>query len=212
MKKWIAVFVLLMLAVPAMAQVLGLPIAGGAEAPEAMDAEVLAGVVLSSDLNMYGGRIEFAPLDGLSLFGDIGYLDWDEELIDGGLGFQGGAQYTLPTELPVDLALRGSLGWSKSDIKGGGDATLFNLNAGLLISKAIEMVTPYGLIGYNYVDTKVEADGGASVSEDWNFFEIAGGLSVALMEQFAIYGEVTYMDDFDENDETYVGLGGRFTF
>ena len=203
MKKWIVIATVLMLAVPAMAQFAGLPIAGGAAAPEAMEAGVSGGVVLGNDINLYGGRMGFAPMAGLVFFGDIGALDPDDG--DMGWSVQGGAQYTLPVDLPVDLALRGVLGWGGYDLEVEGDVTWVNVNGGLVISKAIDIVTPYAFVGLNYTDATATV-GHIEVSEDQTDFAGTIGLSVAVTDPVSIYGEYSYIDD------SFFGFGARVKF
>jgi len=206
MKKWIAVLVILMLAVPAMAQFAGLPIASGAAAPEVMKVAVSGGAVFQDDFNLYGVRGSFSPVQGLTLFGDVGVLDPDGEGMGTGGCIQGGGQFTLPLELPVDMALRASLAYSKNDFEGGGELTMKNFNAGVLVSKTIEQITPYGFVGFNYVDTQAEIRGWEGESEDETDFAIAGGLLFAVTGQFSLYAEVANIDD------TFFGVGGRYQF
>ena len=203
MNKWIVVLVVLMLAAPAMAQLAGLPIAGGATAMKGVGAS--GGVVLGDDFNLYGARVNFAPADGVLFFGDAGALDPDEG--DMGWAIQGGGQFTLPVELPVDLALRGAIGFGGFDAEEVDvSATLMTLNGGLVVSKTIETLTPYAFLGINYADTTVEIKGYDEESEDETDAVVAGGLSVALNEQISLYGEIAYIDD------VFFGFGARMNF
>jgi len=202
MKKWMVTMVVLMLAGSAMAQFSGLPIGGGAAATEAGALGVSGGVVLGDEFNLYGGRMSFAPAAGLSLFGDLGAFDPD--LGDMGVALQGGALFTLPVDLPVDLGLRGTIGWTEFEMMGF-DADSLGINGGLVVSKTIDLLTPYAYIGINYVDATVETEL-ADVSEDETDIALAGGLSVALNNQVSLYGEIAYIDD------VFFGLGGRIAF
>jgi len=203
MNKWIVIAIVLGMAVPAMAQFAGLPIGGGAAAPDGMEAGLGAGVVLNSDINTYGGRMGFAPMARLTFFGDIGALDPDYG--DMGLAIQGGALYSLPVDLPVDMGLRGSLGWGGYDLEVEGDVTYFDVNGGLLISKAIDIVTPYVFLGLNYVDATVKI-GHAETSEDETDFAGTIGLSLEVAEGVSVYGEYSHIDD------SFFGFGGRVLF
>jgi len=203
MNKWIVIAMVLVMAVPAMAQFAGLPIGGGAATPEAMKAGLGAGVVLNSDINLYGGRMGFTPTAGLTFFGDIGALDPDTG--DMGLAIQGGALYSLPVDLPVDMGLRGSLGWGGYDLEVEGDVKFFDINAGLLISKAINIVTPYVFLGINYVDATVKIRD-VETSDDQTDFAGTIGLSLELTEGVSVYGEYSHIDD------SFFGFGGRFLF
>lgn len=202
MKKWMAILLAATFAVPAMAQLAGLPIAGGAVAP-AGKMQASAGVVVGDDFNTYGVRGSFAPIEGLGLFGDAGLLDPDGG--DMGWAVQGGGLFVLPLGLPVDLGLRGALGFGGYDVHGG-DATLFTLNGGLLASKTIEQFTPYAFAGLNYFKWEVDVDHFGSVDDDETDLAIAGGVSFALTEQISIYGEIAHIDD------VFFGFGGRFGF
>jgi opacity protein-like surface antigen len=206
MKKYMAMLMVLALAAPAMAQFIGLPIAGGAAAPEVGQFGISGGAVINDDVNGFGGRVSFAPAQGLSLFGDVGILDWDTSGVDNGLAVQAGALFTLPVDLPVDMAVRGTVGMTKTDIKGGGDISTFDLGGGLLVSKAFDAITPYGYVGIQYTDAEVDTDGFGKQSDDDTELAIGGGVSFALNDQFSLYGEMIYIDD------PFFGVGGRFRF
>jgi len=198
--------VVLMLAFPAMAQLAGLPIAGGAEAPAGV-LQGSGGLVLGDDFNVYGVRGTFAPVEGLALFGDAGALDPDEG--DMGWAIQGGGLFVLPLDLPVDLGLRGAIGFGGFDIDEAGvdaSATLMTLNGGVLASKKIEMITPYAFAGINYADTTVDIEGYGEESEDETDLAVAAGVAFSLSEQIAFYGEIAHIDD------VFFGLGARVTF
>lgn len=205
MKKGMMALVVLAFAVPALAQLAGLPIAGGAVAPEGL-MQASGGVVFGDDFNTYGVRGTFAPIEGLALFGDAGALDPDEG--DLGWAVQGGGLFVLPLELPVDLGIRGALGFGgfDADVPGvDATATLMTLNGGVLASKTIDMLTPYAFAGINYVDTTVEVNGHDS-SDDETDLAIAGGAVFAVNEMLSFYAEIAHIDDL------FFGLGGRIAF
>lgn len=204
MKKWIIVLVVSMLAVSAMAQLAGLPIAGGAAAPGAGLLRASGGVVLGDDFNLYGGRLTFAPIQALALFGDAGAIDPDGA--DMGWAVQGGGLFTLPLGLPVDVALRGALGVAKFDLDAGGDITTMTVNGGVLVSKTFDMFTPYGFLGVNYADTEADVPGLAKVTDDETDLAVAGGVNIALNDQLSLYAEIAHIDD------TFFGFGAGFTF
>ena len=206
MKKWMAVLAVLTFAVPAMAQLAGLPIAGGAVAPAGM-LQGSGGLVLGDDFNLYGVRGTFAPINGLSVFGDAGVLDPDAG--DMGWALQGGGLFVLPLGLPVDLGLRGALGFGGFDSDEAGvdaSATIMTLNGGVLASKTIEMFTPYVFAGLNYADTTVDVEGYGDVSDDETDLAVAAGVVVSLNEMLSFYAEIAHIDD------PFFGLGGRITF
>jgi len=205
MKKWIGIALVLMLAVPAMAQFAGLPIAGGAGLATPSSFNASGGIVLSDDFNTYGVRGAFAVMENLTLFGDAGALDPDEG--DMGWAIQGGGVFTLPLQdLPVDVGIRGALGYAGYDMDGG-DATMMDFMAGVLASKSIDQFTPYAFLGFNYLKWEVDVDGPyGKVDDDETDLAIAGGCEFALTEQFSIYGELAHIDDL------FFGLGGRMRF
>jgi hypothetical protein len=188
-----------------MGQLIGLPIADGAAPAELGLLRASGGIVLGDDVNFYGGRVAFAPTDGLTVFGDLGAVDFDESGIDMGWGIQGGGQFTLPMELPVDVAVRATAGMAKSDIDGGGDVTWTSLNGGVVASKAIDMLTPYAYVGLHYLKAEAKA-GGHKHSEDDTEPGLGAGVLFAVNEQISLYGEFIYIDD------PYFGVGGRFRF
>lgn len=206
MKKCMVILVVAMFAGPALAQLAGLPIAGGAVAPAGL-VQASGGVVIGDDFNTYGVRGTFAPIEGLAVFGDAGLLDPDEG--DMGWAIQGGGLFVLPLGLPVDLGLRGAIGFAGYDYdEAGVDAsvTMMTLNGGVLASKTIDQLTPYAFAGINYVETTADIDGYGDVDDDETDLAVAGGVVFALTEQISLYGEIAYIDD------VFFGLGGRIAF
>ncbi|HAL92865.1 MAG TPA: hypothetical protein DCM68_07575 [Verrucomicrobia bacterium] len=201
-----AILVVLMFAVPAMGQLGGMPIASDAATPDVGQLRGLAGVVIGDDANIYGGRLSFAPVQGLTVFGDLGAIDFDAHGIDLGWAVQGGGLFTLPVKLPVDLALRGTLGMAMAE-GDGADITWTTLNGGVLASKKIEMLTPYGFLGLNYGKYEVEAKhGGGDYDDDETDLALGGGVLFSMNEQISFYGEIGHVDD------VFFGVGGRFAF
>lgn len=204
MKKLIGFGLVLMLAVPVLAQFAGLPIAGGAGLSQPGALNVLGGAVIGDDFNTYGVRLGYAVLDNLTLFADAGALDPD--MGDMGWAFQGGGLFTLPLpDLPVDIGIRGTVGYAGFDIEGG-DITVLDLMGGVLVSKTIDQITPYGFIGVNYMDSEVKLHGYGKGSDDQTDLAVAGGVEFALTNEFLLYGEVAYIDD------VFVGFGARWRF
>jgi hypothetical protein len=149
-------------------------------------------------------RATFAPIEGLALFGDAGALDPDEG--DMGWAIQGGGLFTLPLGLPVDVGLRGSLGFAGYD-GDGGDVTYMDIMGGILVSMTIEQLTPYAFLGFNYMDYEVKMSGHhGKVSDDETDAVLAAGVEFAINEQFSLYGEVAHIDD------PFFGFGGRIRF
>lgn len=203
MKKLIVVAMVCAMAAPAMAQFIGLPYADSAAAPAAGLMRVSGGVIIGDDANAYGGRFTYGLIEGLALFADLGMIDPDGG--DTGLCYQGGGKFTLPLELPVDVALRGAIGMSSFD-EGPVSVDVFDVNVGALISKDMDMFTPYGFIGLDYEDAEVDVSGIGSASDSETELAIAGGVLFSLTEQLSLYGELVHIDDL------FFGIGGRWQF
>ena len=204
MKKWILVLCLCLLSVPAMAQFAGLPIANSAAAPVAGETRVTAGIVTSDDYNQYGGRLSFAPIARLALFGDFGALDPDGG--DVGPSGQAGVQFTLPLgeESLIDLALRATAGFASFDFDGG-DLSMNGFTAGGLVSRDVKILSPYAFLGMSVVNIEVDAHG-ASESEDETDLAFAVGTLLKLTDAFSLYGEYAHVD------ESFLNAGARWTF
>ncbi len=109
-------------------------------------ARVTGSVTLESDVNLYGGRFTYGVADGVALFGGVGIFDPD--FGDTEPYFQGGGLYTLPVDAPVDLALRGAVGYTSY----GRSVDLWTINGGVLASKEMdEQFTIYGYGGLSYM-------------------------------------------------------------
>ena len=203
MKKFVLVLVSCLISVPALAQFAGLPVAGPATVTAAGATSVSAGAVIGDDFNLYGGRLSFAPIGRLALFADLGAIDPDDG--DLGLSFQGGVQFTLPLkESPVDVAARATWGHASFDFKGG-DLKASGFNIGALVSRDLDLFSPYVFLGLNFVDTEVKA-GGAKHTDDETDLAAAFGTLLRLGEQFALYGEIAHVDDL------FFSVGLRRTF
>lgn len=211
MKKMCAIVAVMAVAVPALAQFTGLPVAGGAAAPEAGSWRVSGGVVIGNavnenDINIYGGRVTFAPTKGLALFGEAGAMDPD--VGDMGLAFQGGAQYTLPLDWPVDLALRGVVGHASLEDRLA-EYTALNLNGGVVVSKTFTQWTPYGFAGIDYLSVDIARRG--TKTEDEVDPALAAGVLYAMNERLSFYGEVGFVMG-DVLDNVCFGLGAGWNF
>ena len=192
MKRAVVILAVLALAVPALAQFGGLPIAGGADGMKAGGLRGSGGLVLGDDFNLYGVRGTFALMEGLAVFGDAGVIDPD--IGDMGWALQGGGLFMLPLGLPVDVGVRGTVGLAGYDFDGG-SASFKNLNGGVLASKKIEMFTPYAFMGLNYVKATLDLDHLSDVDDDETDLALAGGAAISLNEQISFYGEIAYIDD-----------------
>jgi opacity protein-like surface antigen len=199
MKKLIVVAMMCALAAPAMAQIMGMPLADSAAAPEQGLLRASGGVIIGDDANAYGGRITYGLMEGLALFADLGMIDPDGG--DTGLCYQGGGKFTLPLDLPVDVAVRGAIGMTSYEVLNT-DVDVMGVAIGGLVSKEIEQFTPYGYIGLDYSKVDIEGLG----DDDETEIAIGGGVLFALTEQLSLYGEIVNVDDL------FFGLGGRWQF
>ena len=207
MKKWIVMAMVVVLAGSASAQLMGLPVAEGAKA-EGGALRVSGGAVIGDDANGYGGRVSYGLMEGLSLFGDLGLFDPDDG--DSSLAWQVGGKFTLPLDLPVDLAIRAAVGMTSYDLEYGGekigDLDYTTVMGCALASKDIEQFTLYGFAGLAYHKAKVSTRWHGSSSDDDTEPAFGGGAIFSLTEQISLYGEVAHIDDM------FFSLGGRFEF
>ncbi len=204
MKKWILVLCLCLLSLPVMAQFVGLPIANSAAAPVAGETRVTAGVVTSDDYNQYGGRLSFAPMGRLALFGDFGAIDPDGG--DIGPSGQAGLQFTLPMgeESLLDVAVRATMGYASFDFDGG-DLSMDGFTVGGLVSRDVKLFSPYVFLGFSFVETEVESHG-MSESDDETDLAFAVGTLLKLTDAISLYGEYAHVD------ESFLNAGARWTF
>lgn len=211
MKYLIVAALIFLMPIQAIAWI-SLPIADDAET-QAGIMRVSGGIVLESDIKMYGGRFAYGIMDGLSVFGGLGLVDFDKA--DTELYYQLGAKYTLPLQLPVDLAVRAGLGYTKYDFDTyyvNSELDIWTLNVGALASKQLaDMFTVYGLTGLNHTRTKYSYSGyryyyGTSHRDNKNNIALAGGAIYSLNKHLSFYGELALIDDL------FISLGARYAF
>jgi opacity protein-like surface antigen len=226
MKALLASIAITLLAAPAFA-VLGLPYADDATTRQG-EIGVTGSATFESDVNLYGVRGSYGIIDGLSIFLGGGLVDPDEGSVDSEPFVQVGGTFTLPLELPVDLALRGSFGMASFEAKESasgpgwsvsakGDLDIWTLNAGVLASMAVDpMITVYGFGGISYQNTKMKIrytetflgisdSGSMSESDTDTELAIAGGGMFHLNENITLGAEISHIDD------TFISVYGRFT-
>lgn len=127
-----------------LAQGLGLPLAGTAERAGQGQFGISAGIVSGDDVDLYGVRLLYAPLEGWSLFLDGGVFEPDYG--DSDAIVQIGTEHSISTDLPVDLAFRAAAYMPIIDEYD----YIFGLQGGLVVSKQIESVerlSVYGSLG-----------------------------------------------------------------
>ena len=197
----------LILATPALA-IVSQPIAEDASVTPAGTIRMSGGVTLESDFQMYGVRGSYTLIDGLTAFLGAGIADPD--FWGTGPYIQAGGSYALPNlNLPVDLALRGGLGFTTFS-RGGADLDITSFNGGLLASAPVhDMVTLYGFGGLSIVRTEVSgsfAGFRSSTSDTDTEPAIAVGGMFDLDQNISFYGELAHID------ELFISVGARYTF
>lgn len=192
MKKLMAVAVALVVASSAMAQLL--PVAQSAAKTDVGAISATAAFTYwtgDSDIKVIGARCSYGVIENLLLVGDVGLtMNGDNNF---GIGIA--AQYTIPVELPVDLAVRA--GYAAYDVGELSDAGV--VQGMFMVGKKIEQVdglAVYGGVGLAYwlmdgADTEILFDAGATY-----------GLG-AFVKNLSVFGEVT----FATGDIPDMGLG-----
>ncbi len=176
--------------------VIGLPYAERATTT-AGEMSVQGGITLESDLNMFGGRVNYGIMDGVSVFAGGGIFDWDH-VRDSELYLQGGGKYTLPLDLPVDLAIRGAVGYVSFS-----GANIMTINGGVLASADLDpMITVYGFGGLSHARTSVSHGRDSSDTE----LALAGGALFNITENLSLYAELAHID------ELFISGGAKFRF
>ncbi len=201
--------------------VLSLPIADDANNQAGMK-RIGAGVTMESDIKLYGARLTYGATDGLALFGGVGLIDIGIDGLSTEPYFQIGAQYRLPLEddVPFDLALRAGFGMARFEntarahgVRAKAEMDLWFINAGLLASTELDMVTVYGFAGVARGGSKTKrtvttAIRRTSESESASVTEpaIGGGLILPFDDRISIFAELMHIDDL------FISFGGRFEF
>jgi hypothetical protein len=206
MKKLMMILVALVISAgSAYGHVAGLPVADGA-VPLAQGAKrVSGGFVLGDNVDLFGGRFAYGMDNRFTLFGDFGFTDPDHG--DTGWGIQGGGLFALPiTDIPFNMAARGTLGYTRYDHDKGRYRTqsenidIITMNVGAVGSKNFDMLTVYGYLGINY--TRVSNGGSDSELDP----ALGGGVLFNLNPQFSLYAELMHIED------PWLGLGFRYAF
>ncbi len=162
-------------------------------------------ITLESDLSLFGVRAGYGVTDDLKLFVGAGLADLDGFSTDPYI--QGGGILGLPVDLPVDLAIRGSLGMARFSRRSV-DFDVVGLNGGVLASLPLDLnFTVYGYGGLAFTYSKVSGGRGFGSSSDTDIDPaIAAGALFALDDAISFFGELAHID------ELFISLGGRFKF
>lgn len=203
MKRWVLPALLVWVAGSAQAQLAGVPIAGGVEAIPSLQARLGGGVVWGDDYNLYGVRGDLGLVENLSLFADVGLIDPDDGSTD--LALQGGGWFTLPVDMPLDVAVRGALGKTRFSVKGG-SVHLLTYNVGVVASKQIGILIPYTFFGVNHAKERIRIKEHGRATERDTDLAVAAGLSLDINRRITVYAELSHVDDGQ------VSFGGRYTF
>jgi hypothetical protein len=202
-KLYVVLAILVATSGSVMAQGIGLQVADSAAAEKQGLVRATAGVTVGDEWKFIGGRLTYGVLNGLELFGDLGYMDLDEW--DGGFSLQGGGIFAIPIELPFDVAIRGTIYKPFID-----NVDIIGVSLCGVLSKSLsKSFSIYGDVGIDYNKTEVEYDipGFGTISGDDTNTEIVFAAGVLFyipnQDRFSVYAEVTYNDDF------YVGAGAR---
>ncbi len=191
-------------AVNSYAQLLGLPVATDATPVQRGTFAGSAGLVLSDDINSYGGRFEFNVDESITVFGDLGIVDIDG--FDAGFGIQGGGLYRFHdiADLPLDFGVRGTLGYAT--VSDTVDVDILSLSVMGLVSYSIDdMISVYGFLGISHARVEISING-FSFSDSDTEPAIGGGVMLSFNPQFSAYAELGIIDD------TFIGIGGKFSF
>jgi opacity protein-like surface antigen len=198
MKKWMLVAIAGLVSASAMAQLAGLPYGDGAEPAGAGAVGIGGSATFGDDFNLYGGRLSLGLADAVDVFADVGIVDPDISGADNELAYQAGLKLALPLDLPVDVALRGAVGYTSFDAREEGvkaDVDVLTVNAGVVVSKKVEALTLYGFAGANYNRTKIKVSGIGSETDDETELALAAGAKFQLADNLAVFGEYAHIDD-----------------
>lgn len=204
MKSICVAFAILIMAVSAQAQFLGLPIADNASAPVMGETRVSGGVIAGND-QLYGARLMFAPLHRLALFGDVGVISPDKGRTS--LAYQGGLKFTVPMKehVPVDVAVRALWGYASYDLSGGGELTRNHFSGGVMVGRDVSLFSPYAYVGLAVDQSETRAGGDRTSDSDVDP-ALAFGTLLRFTENFSLYAEFAFVEN------ALLGVGARWTF
>jgi|DewCreStandDraft_4_1066084.scaffolds.fasta_scaffold85292_2 hypothetical protein len=136
-----------------------------AAAPEEMGvSRVTAGCSAAEDSFLIGVRGSLWVVDGLQVFGELDSMTWDRRGV--GPTIQVGGAYTLPLDVPADLAVRGAVYKPFAD----GDRDMAGATICCVVGRDLEAFVPgvsvYGSAGFDWRWGTVDLPDGRSASED----------------------------------------------
>lgn len=189
MKKLLVAVVMLAVASSAMAGVLQVGQTAAAVEPGAITATVGGSFNLADPgggINL-GARCTMGAIESLLVAVDVGYMLPDDVMgfdMDNVIGLAVAGQYTLPVDLPVDLAIR--LDYTVWDMEFKDAATISGLVLASAPIESVDGLALYGGVGYAYP----LADGA-----DGELIFSVGGTYNLPVENLSMYAEVSYMND-----------------
>ena len=181
-----------------------LPIAEAGAPTKQDQVWVAGGISVRDNILFVGGRGTWAYIDNLLVFGDLGWADvsgWD-----GGPAIQAGVLYTLPLQVPADVAIRGTVykPFIDSAVSITG-ATLYGI-VGKDLDAMIPGLSIYGGMGLDASRSEVDYGGGGSRSEDSADVGLAAGAVFRFADTLSCFAELSYVDG------TVLGAGARMEF
>ncbi|MFC1553694.1 hypothetical protein ACFL7D_03575 [candidate division KSB1 bacterium] len=162
------------------AQIHGLPVTDTADPVGKGSIHFMGNGFGNDKTTSYAGRIGYGISNRILLFTDMGI--YDDEHSDNEFLAQFGARYTLPVNLPFDLAVRSSIIPYKKDFE-----HYIEITFGLLASRYLDQnsnLAIYGGVGIDYQEWELE-------------FELDPA-------QAAYLGYSTYIDKGDQKDAAYL--------
>jgi len=203
-RKILSIMALATFAMHAHAQQLGLPVGIDAAPMDAGSLVASTAIVLSDDVNTYGGGALFNITESIAVSGDVGLIDFSG--LNMGFALQGGGMYRLPDfpDVPIDFAVRGALGYAT--VSDDTDVDITSIAVMGLASYTIDdMFSVYGILGLAHARAKFSF-GRFSVTETETEPAIGVGGLFTFMPEASVFAEIMHIDD------TFFGFGGKFAF
>lgn len=173
------------LALPALAQPIGLPLFDTADTREPGNLEALPGFAFGEDMDFYGVRGTITVTDELRAFLDIGRLDTDKK--GDNMALQAGGLYSLPMLDLCDTALRAALYYTKTDyldVMGGNLMLMFSDET------LLDDLFAYCGAGIDLAQRKVYSSDKLDINP-----AVAAGLTYRITDSFWLFAEADYIDD-----------------
>jgi hypothetical protein len=184
-RKLLTLGAIMGLALPSLAQPVGLPLLDTADTREPGSLEATPGLAFGEDMNFYGVRGTITITDELRAFVDIGRLDTRKK--GDNMALQIGALYSLPMCSYCDTAVRGALYYSNTDYMdiSGGNLMLMCSDETLL-----DDLFAYAGLGVDVSQRKVYSSDHSEINP-----AVALGLTYRITDSFWLFTEADYIDD-----------------